>query len=118
MGHGCKVMLHLLEFCTSVKCCIICADSYFASVQAACCLFDLKFWFIGVVKTATKMFPKSYLGKVELPICGTVVALTAHDKVEHLVFVYCDCDHQYFISTCLTLQVAIQLVIQGCSNCH
>jgi hypothetical protein len=27
LGHGCKVMLHLLWFWTSAKCCIICADS-------------------------------------------------------------------------------------------
>jgi hypothetical protein len=52
LGHGCKVMLHLLQFLTSAKCHIVCADSYFASVQAACCLFDFNFQFIGVVKTA------------------------------------------------------------------
>jgi hypothetical protein len=71
LGHGCKVMLHLLQFWTGAKCHIICADSYFASIQAACRLFELNFQFIGVVKTATKLFPKTYLGKVELPICGT-----------------------------------------------
>jgi hypothetical protein len=32
LGHGCKVMLHLLRFWSSSKCCIVCADSYFASV--------------------------------------------------------------------------------------
>jgi Transposase IS4 len=80
---------------------IVCADSYFASVQAACHLFDLNFRFIGVLKTATKLFPKAYLGKVELPIRGTVAALTAvHDRVELLSFVYCDSDCHYFISTC------------------
>jgi hypothetical protein len=57
LGYGSKVMLHLLQFWTSAKCCIVCGDSCFPSVQAACCLFDLNFWFIGVVKTATKMFP-------------------------------------------------------------
>jgi hypothetical protein len=92
LGHGCKVMLLLLQFWTSAKCCIVSADSYFASVQAAHRLFDLNFQFIGVV---------TYLGKVELPIRGTVAALTAvHDGVELLAFVYCDCDCHYFISTC------------------
>jgi hypothetical protein len=71
-----------------VPMCNVCADSYFASVQAACCLFDLNFWFIGLVKTATKMFPKLYLGKVELLIHGTVAAV--HDKVELLVFAFCN----------------------------
>jgi hypothetical protein len=50
------------------------------------------------------MFPKTYLGKVELPVCGTVVALTAvHEGVELLAFVYCDCDCHYFISTCSSI---------------
>jgi hypothetical protein len=85
LGNGCKVMLW---FWTSAKSCIVCADSCFASVQAACCLFDLNFWFLGVVKTATKLFRKTYLAKVELPIHGTVAALTAvHDRVELLAFV-------------------------------
>jgi hypothetical protein len=120
LGHGCKVMLHLLRYWTSAKFCIVCADSYFASVQATCCLFDLNFWFSCVVKTATKLFLKTYLGKVELPIHGTVAALTAvHDGVELLAFVYCDHDRHYFISTCsLTLQVGIQFVIDGCNNCN
>jgi Transposase IS4 len=100
LGHGCKVMLHLLRFWTSAKCRIVCADSYFASVQVACCLFELNFWFIGVIKTATKFFPKQYLGKVELPIRGTVAALMAvYEGVELLAFVYCDRDQHYFIST-------------------
>jgi hypothetical protein len=61
----------------------------------------LNFQFIGVVKTATKLFLKTYLGKVELPIRGTVAALMAvHDRVELLAFVYCDHDHHFFISTC------------------
>jgi hypothetical protein len=103
LGHGCKVMLHLLRFWTSAKCHIVSADSYFASVQSACRLFDLNF-FIGVVKTATKLFLKTYLGKVELPIHGTMAALTAvHDGVELLAFVYCDHDCHYFISTCSSI---------------
>jgi hypothetical protein len=85
-------------------CSIVCADSYYASVQAARRLFDLNFWFIGVIKTATKLFPKAYLGKVELPIRGTVAALTAltavHDSVQLLAFVCCDRDCHYFFSTC------------------
>jgi hypothetical protein len=101
LGHGCKIMLHLLQYWSRAECCIVCADSYYASVQAACRLFDLNFWFIGVIKTATKLFPKAYLGKVELPIRGTMAALTSvHDSVQLLAFVYCYCDCHYFISTC------------------
>jgi Transposase IS4 len=101
LGHGCKIMLHLLRYWSSAKCRIVCADSYFASVQAACQLFIVNFRFTGVIKTATKLFPKAYLGKVELPIRGTVAALTpVHDSVQLLAFIYCDCDRHYFISTC------------------
>jgi hypothetical protein len=70
LGHGCKVMLHLLQFWTSAKCHIVCADSYFASVQAACCLFDLNFRFVGVVKMVTKMFGKG--GVTQLWECGSI----------------------------------------------
>jgi hypothetical protein len=42
LGHGCKIMLHLLRYWSSTKCRIVCADSYYASVQAARRLFDLK----------------------------------------------------------------------------
>jgi Transposase IS4 len=119
LGHGCKIMLHLLQYWSSAKCQIVCADSYFASVQAACRLFDLNFRFIGVIKTATKLFPKAYLGKVELPIRGTVAALTSvHDGVQLLAFVYCDRDCHYISQLVLTLQVVIQFVGQGCDNCN
>jgi Transposase IS4 len=70
LRHGCKVMLHLLRFWTSAKCRIVCADSYFASVQAARRQFDLNFRFIGVIKTTTKLVPKQYLGEVECPFVG------------------------------------------------
>jgi Transposase IS4 len=41
LRHGCKIVLHLLRYWSSTKCRIVCADSYFASVQAARRLFDL-----------------------------------------------------------------------------
>jgi hypothetical protein len=33
LGHGCKVILHLLQFWTSAKCHIVCTDSHSASVH-------------------------------------------------------------------------------------
>jgi hypothetical protein len=39
LGHGCKVMLHLLWYWTSAKCRIVCADSYLPlSKQPVVCL--------------------------------------------------------------------------------
>jgi hypothetical protein len=114
LGRGCKGHARLVMLWDQA---IVCADTNFASVQAACCPFVLSFWLIGVVKMATKLFPKQNLGKVELPICGTMVALTAvHDEVELLAFVYCDHDHHYLSQLILTLQVAIQFIVQGCNN--
>ena len=42
------------------------ADSYFASVPCALALKDMGLRFIGVVKTATREYPLSYLSTVEL----------------------------------------------------
>lgn len=101
MLHGCQVMLHLLRHWRSAKERIVCADSYFASVPAALRLYEYGFRFIGVVKTATKGYPKDYLGSVMMPVRGTVAALTATvDDTTLLGLVYCDRDRRYFISTC------------------
>ena len=54
---------------------IDCADSYFASDSAAKELFANGLCFIGVVKTATRGFPKTYLSAVELANCGDFLAL-------------------------------------------
>lgn len=59
LGHGCKVMLHLLHEWTSAKWRIVCADSYYASTQAAIELYKHNFRFIGVIKTATCLFPQN-----------------------------------------------------------
>ena len=45
----------------------VCADSYFASVQAAKALYERGLHFIGVVKNATRMYPISYLANLPMP---------------------------------------------------
>jgi hypothetical protein len=50
---------------------IVCADSYFASVGCAKELLRNGLRFIGVVKTATREFPKAYLSQLELQERGT-----------------------------------------------
>jgi hypothetical protein len=100
-GHGLKVMLNLLEGWTPGR--IVCADSYFASVQAAVVLATLGWRFIGVVKTATKLFPQAYLSSVELPTRGSCVGVKGRDheyNLDLLAFVFCDRNRQYFISSC------------------
>ena len=44
----------------------VCADSYFASVTTAEILMGLELRFVGVVKTATKKFPMTYLSSLKL----------------------------------------------------
>lgn len=64
--------------------------------------------FIGVVKTATRNFPKEFLSSVELTERGLCAGLkTKHscDQVDLdlMAFVYCDRDRHYFISSCLNI---------------
>jgi hypothetical protein len=82
---------------------IVCADSYFALVRAAKELYRNGLCFIGVVKPATKGFPKSYLTSVELNQCGDFLAL-ASDSADDLdpamdAFVWMNWEHRYFIAT-------------------
>jgi Transposase IS4 len=59
LNHGTKVLLKLIQpWQMSDR--VICADSYFASVQAAKELLRAGMKFIGVVKTATKEFPLAH----------------------------------------------------------
>ena len=63
--QGTAVMKELIFPWKGSKC-VVCGDSYFASVAAAEELLNIGLRFIGVVKTATKTFPMSYLSNEEL----------------------------------------------------
>jgi hypothetical protein len=53
------------------------------------------------VKTVTQQFPKAYISAIEMPNRGAVLVLIrSTDGLELLVFVYCNCDWHYTISTC------------------
>jgi hypothetical protein len=103
LNHGLKVMLHLLQGWPSGR--IVCADSYFASVQAAVELAKKGFHFIGVVKMATKLFPKDFLSSVQLKTWGSCIGVKAttntneDGEVDLLAFVFCDRNRQHFISS-------------------
>jgi hypothetical protein len=113
LNHGLKVMLHLLKNWTPRG--IVCADSYFASVQAAFELYNRGWRFISVVKTATKLFPKDYLSSVQLPTRGSSIGVTATvnreegGTVDLLAFVYCDRNPQYFIASCSNISLSHQI---------
>ena len=81
---------------------IVCADSYFASVGAAKELFRNDLRFIGVVKTATRGYPKPFLTSVELQNRGDFVALWSNateNSSEHGAMLWMDKERRYFIST-------------------
>ena len=100
--HGTSVLLKVVSpWFGSHR--VVCADSYFASVGAAKELFKNGLRFIGVVKTATKGFPKKYLSGIELQDRGDFVALTAmpadEGDLELASFVWMDRERRYFIAT-------------------
>jgi Transposase IS4 len=99
--HGTQVLKHVVSpWFGSNR--IVCADSYFASVGAAKELFRNGLRFIGVVKTATRGFPKTYLTGIELHNRGDFAALKANataDSPEYGAMVWMDRERRYFIST-------------------
>lgn len=99
--HGLKVLKELIHPWMYTER-LVCADSYFSSFAAAEDLLRHKMRFIGVVKTATKRFPMSYLTSVELSNRGDRVGLVANDAdgvPKYLSFVYMDRERRYFIAT-------------------
>ena len=82
--------------------CIVCADSYFASVGAAKEFYRNGLRFIGVVKTATRGFPKAFLTSVELNQRGDffALALDSADKSDPAMaaFVWMDRERRYLIA--------------------
>ena len=62
--HGCLVLKELVKPWYNSQH-IVCADSYFASVSTAEEMGRLGLQFIGVVKTASKRFPVTYLSQLE-----------------------------------------------------
>ena len=106
LNHGTMVLKELVEPWLHTDR-IVCADSYFSSVQTAIEMLRLGTRFIGVVKTATKKYPMRYLTSLELENRGDLRGLVAEDengKPELLAFVWMDRDRRYFISTTSSLE--------------
>ena len=105
--HGCVVLKELVQpWFNSNR--TVCADSYFASVSTALELGKLGLRFIGVIKTATKKFPQSYLSSIEAPSGqargwwkGVVHKVNGIDTL--YAFVWVDRDRRYFITNTSSL---------------
>ena len=98
--HGTAMTLRLLQpwFHTN---CVVCANSYFASVHRAESLYEKGLRFTGVVKTSTKKYPMKYLSHLEIAEKGEHVTLVSKPIAgPHLMAVmWVDRDRRYFISS-------------------
>lgn len=104
LNHGTSVLKELLHPFRGYRNRIVCADSYFASMQTARALFEMGFRFIGVVKTATKGYPMKYLTRVQMANRGDSYFMITGQSDSHdpviLAAVWMDRERRYFISTC------------------
>ena len=108
-NHGTNVLKFLVEPWERTDRCV-CVDSYFTSVNAVTVLRMMGLRFIGVVKTATKKFPMSYLSNLELVQRGDYKGLVARGtdgQPTMLLFVWMDWDHRYFITSASLLDSGI-----------
>ena len=108
-NHGTNVLKFLVEPWVRTDCCV-CEDSYFASVNAVTVLRMMGLCFIGVVKTATKKFPMSYLSNLELVQHGDYKGLVARGtdgQPTMLLFVWMDWDRRYFIASASSLDSGV-----------
>ena len=101
-NHGTNVLKFLVEPWVRTDRCV-CADSYFASINAVTVMRMMGLHFIGVVKTATKKFPMSYLSNLELVQRGD----GTYGQRTMLLFVWMDRDRCYFIASASSLDSGI-----------
>lgn len=103
MNHGTQVLLTLASPWTGSNR-LVCADSYFASVNAAIEMYRNNLRFTGVVKTATRGFPINYLRRIVLQGRGSHFSLSTSVQVDErvcklLACAWVDRTRRYFIST-------------------
>ena len=110
--HGTKVLMFLVGPWTHTNRTVV-GDSYFASVGAARKMESEGTGFIGVVKTATRHFPMSYLSQLEMESRGErkgLIANEAHSNFKMMAYVWMDRDRRYFIATSSSLLAGIPYV--------
>ena len=108
-NHGTNVLKFLVEPWVRTDCCV-CADLYFMSVNAVTVMRTMDLHFIGVVKTATKKFPMSYLSNLELVQHGDYKGLVArgtNGQPTMLSFIWMDRERHYFIASASLLDSGI-----------
>lgn len=104
--HGAAVLKDLvINYANSNR--IVCADSYFASVQTCEVMKRIGLRFIGVVKNCSKQFPMAKLSEIELEERGDSFALVSKDiitkKVDMFALVWMDRNRRYFVANTSTI---------------
>ena len=100
MLHGTAVLRRLVEPWAGTQR-IVCADSYFASVEAADEMRKIGLKFIGVVKTASTKFPIRYLSGLEIDGRGKWNTLVRKDDTgnqDMMAVVWVDRNRRYFVA--------------------
>jgi len=99
--HGTAVLQRLVApWASSGR--VVCADSYFASVDAAETLRASGLRFIGVVKTAHRRFPMASLASRELQSRGDHASMVHVDSTgtpDMMAVLWLDRDRRYFVAT-------------------
>ena len=106
VNHGTYILLELVKPWWNKSRLVICADSYFSSVQTAVHCKAKGLEYIGVVKTATRSYPMHYLSRVPLTDRGRhhVVVNKENGEVQMVAFVWVDRERRYFISNSSSLE--------------
>ena len=108
-NHRTNVLKFLVEPWVKTDRCV-CAASYFTSINAVTVMRMMGLHFIGVVKTATKKFPLSYLSNLELVKHGDYKVLAArgtNGQPTMLSFIWMDRDCHYFVTSVSSLDSGI-----------
>jgi Transposase IS4 len=106
LNHGTKILLKLVRPWNNTNR-VVCADSYFASVQTAKELLRVGLKFIGCVKTATREFPMAHLQAQELGEKGTRFGMVSYndDNIPSLLaLVWNDRERRYFVASTSSFQ--------------
>lgn len=103
-NHGTRILLKLSEPWAGTNR-HVCADSFFASVEAATLLFKNGLRFTGVVKTATRKFPMRHLGDKTMRGAGDYTSLVSTVREANgtefklLACAWVDRNRRYFVSS-------------------
>lgn len=112
-SHGTAVLLRLVQRCFGSER-VVCADSFFASVNTAKSILEKGLRFIGAIKNATREYPMRYLSQYTLPNRKDFVSMVSKENVintDIMAILWVDRERGHFVSTCATVN-ACKLIVR------